>query len=235
MSAYSNRLKDFQTRIGYEFRDAALLERALTHTSFLNGRKNIPDNERLEFLGDRVLGLMTAERLYRESDDVEGKLARRLNALVRKETCADIARELDFGAVLKISKSEEKQKGRDKTSILGDACEAVIAAIYLDGGPKAARAFYNRFWEDRFSVTTGANSKDPKTELQEKAVRQGYGQPVYNVLERKGPDHRPNFVVEVDVEGFGTDTGEGPAKKNAERLAASNLLKRLKAKHVKLR
>ena len=104
MSAYDNRLSDFQDRLGYHFTDASILIRALTHSSFINGRKNMHHNERLEFLGDRVLGLLTADRLFHDSSDAEGKLARRLNALVRKETCADIARDLDFAAVLRISK-----------------------------------------------------------------------------------------------------------------------------------
>ena len=233
MSAYDNRLSDFQGRLGYRFSDLALLKRALTHSSFVNGRKNIRHNERLEFLGDRVLGLLTADRLFHDSSDAEGKLARRLNALVRKETCADIARELDFAAVLRLSKSEEKQKGTDKTSILGDACEAVIAAIYLDGGFTAVETFYAEHWSDRVHSIISESAKDPKTELQECSVHSGYGQPEYHVLSRKGPDHRPVFEVEVIVDGFGTETAQGASKKIAERQAAAELLARLKVRRGK--
>ena len=230
MSAYDNRLSDFQDRLGYHFTDASILIRALTHSSFINGRKNMHHNERLEFLGDRVLGLLTADRLFHDSSDAEGKLARRLNALVRKETCADIARDLDFAAVLRISKSEEKQRGRDKTSILGDACEAVIAAIYLDGGLAAVERFYRQHWAERFEAIIGDSAKDPKTELQERAVHKGYSQPEYRVLSRKGPDHRPVFEVEVIVDGFGSESADGASKKIAERRAAAALLTRLKEK-----
>ena len=233
MSAYDNRLSAFERRIGYAFSDRRLLVRALTHSSYGNGSKSFDDNERLEFLGDRVLGLLTADRLYRDSQDVEGKLARRLNALVRKETCADIARDLDFAGVLRVSKSEDKQNGRDKTSILGDACEAVIAAIYLDGGMKAAQKFYSAHWKSRIAKVVGSNSKDPKTDLQEQAVRRGFAQPEYQVVSRKGPDHRPHFVVQVAITGFGAEQGEGPSKKEAERSAAAALLAKIRVKNVK--
>ena len=233
MSAYENRLSEFQDRLGYRFADDTLLIRALTHSSYINGRKNMRHNERLEFLGDRVLGLLTAERLFHDSNDAEGKLARRLNALVRKETCADIARDLNFASVLRISKSEEKQSGRDKLSILGDACEAVIAAIYLDGGLEAIKTFYDKHWAEHFEAVLGESAKDPKTELQERAVRYGFEQPEYDVLSRKGPDHKPVFEVEVRVEGYGTETAEGASKKIAERRAAAELLTRLKADHVR--
>ena len=233
MSAYNNRLNEFMDRLGYRFKDRELLVLALTHSSYGNGKKTERNNERLEFLGDRVLGLLTADRLFHDSNDVEGKLARRLNALVRKETCADIARTLDFADVLRVSKSEEKQKGRDKTSILGDACEAVLAAIYLDGGIVSAQAFYDTHWKSRIATVVGSNTKDPKTDLQEQAVRRGFAQPEYQVISRKGPDHRPHFVVEVTIKGFGAEIGEGPSKKEAERASAGALLAKIRVKNVK--
>ena len=134
---------ELEVRIGYAFRDKSLIDRALTHASYGDGRKGVRSYERLEFLGDRVLGLMTAEALFRLFDKAsEGALAPRLNALVNKNACADVARSIELGEALKMGRSEERGGGRNKTSILGDACEALIAAIYLDGGRPAAQAFY---------------------------------------------------------------------------------------------
>ncbi len=214
-----------EERVGYVFKNRALLMTALTHSSYGDGRRKSADNERLEFLGDRVLGLLTAEKLYVSSLAPEGSMARRLNALVRKETCADVARELKISDALLMSKSEEKQGGREKTSILGDSCEALLAAIYLDGGMTAAAAFYNRHWGERISEALTRSDKDPKTELQEKSSIAGCEPPVYNLEERSGPDHRPDFIVSVSVEGRGIGVGKGRSKKMAERQAASNLLK----------
>lgn len=214
-----------EARIGYVFADRDLLATALTHSSYGDGRRKEPDNERLEFLGDRVLGLLTAEMLYEESGASEGGMARKLNALVRKETCADIARDLNISAALLMSKSEEKQKGRDKTSILGDACESLMAAIYLDGGLEAARQFYRTHWHDRITKILQRSDKDPKTALQEKVSAAKIDPPVYELLSRSGPDHRPKFVVSVTVTGKRSGVGEGSSKKTAERMAASDLLK----------
>lgn len=213
-----------EQRIAYEFSDKAIINRALTHSSYGDGRRNVPDYERLEFLGDRILGLMTAERLFVDKSSKEGDMARRLNALVRKEMCAKVARKVGLGDALQISPAEERQGGREKTSILGDACEALLAAIYLDGGIGAVNAFYERFWKEDFDRITKSDSKDPKTELQERATAQGGGQPVYTVMEQSGPDHRPMFVIEVSVEKFGSALGTGKSKKDAERFAAKHLL-----------
>jgi len=154
----------------------------------------------------------------------EGALARRLNALVRKETCARIARRLGIGEALLISPSEEKQGGRDKTSILGDACESILGAIYLDGGFPAAQDFFDTHWKDDIDAVTDKSMKDPKTALQEKASITNKTLPVYTVLERSGPDHKPLFVIKVDVEGVGSAKGTGKSKKDAERYAAIHLL-----------
>jgi len=218
------RLKALEERIGYTFNDINLLVRAVTHSSYGDGQRTTPDNERLEFLGDRVLGLMTAAALYDYSTEAEGTLARRLNALVRKETCAQIAREVGLGDALLISSSEDRQGGREKTSILGDACEALIAAIHLDGGYAAAQAFYDKYWLPILAEVVKKSAKDPKTELQERAMSAGRNLPTYTITERSGPDHRPLFVIEVSVEGVGSAKGTGKSKRDAERYAATHLL-----------
>jgi ribonuclease-3 len=218
------RLAVLEELIGYVFADKDLAMRALTHSSYGDGRRKTPDYERLEFLGDRVLGLMTAETLFFLSSEKEGALARRLNALVRKETCARIARRLGIGEALLISPSEEKQGGREKTSILGDACESLLGAIYLDGGFVAARAFFDTHWKEDIAAVTNKSMKDPKTALQEKASVTNKTLPVYTILERSGPDHKPLFVIEVEVEGIGKAKGTGKSKKDAERYAAVHLL-----------
>jgi len=218
------RLDMLEKSIGYVFKDKDLAMRALTHSSYGDGRRKTPDYERLEFLGDRVLGLMTAEKLYFLSGEKEGTLARRLNALVRKETCARISRRLGIGEALLISASEEKQGGREKTSILGDACESILGAIYLDGGFPAAQTFFDKHWKNDIDAVTNKSMKDPKTALQEKASGESKALPVYTVLERSGPDHKPLFVIEVEVEGIGSAKGTGKSKKDAERYAAIHLL-----------
>jgi len=218
------RLVRLEQRLGYEFTDKKLALTALTHSSYGDGRRKHVDNERLEFLGDRVLGLMTANRLYDVTTGNEGNMARKLNALVRKETCAAIAREIDLGEAIMMSPSEERQGGRDKTSILGDCCEALIAALYLDGGMVAALAFYDEFWDEEIQKVTQRSMKDPKTELQERVSAVGGGLPLYSVIERSGPDHRPMFVIDVTCEKVGSARGTGKSKKMAERYAALHLL-----------
>ncbi len=217
-------LAGLEDAIQISFTDKQIIEKALTHPSYGDGRSKQPNYERLEFLGDRVLGLLTAERLFARKESDEGSMARRLNALVRKEACARVARKFDLGSYLLMSPSEVRQGGRDKTSILGDACESLLAAIYLDGGMEAARKFYDEFWRDELEAVFKKSNKDPKTELQEKASANKYGMPSYTVMERNGPDHRPLFVIEVDVPGLGAAKGTGKSKKDAERFAAQHLL-----------
>ena len=218
------RLKALELRIGYEFNDTSHLISAMTHSSYGDGQRITSTNERLEFLGDRVLGLLTADALYHHSFEAEGTLARRLNALVRKEACAKIAREVALGDGLLMSSAEDRQGGREKTSILGDACEALIAAIYLDGGYAEAKGFYDRFWTPLLEDVVKKSAKDPKTELQERAMAGQHGLPKYEITERTGPDHRPLFVIEVSVEGIGSAQGTGKSKRDAERFAAMHLL-----------
>jgi len=227
MATYTKKLAALEARIGYEFKDKNLLIRALTHPSYGDGQKKIPHYERLEFLGDRVLNLLTACAVYRAEDLNEGQMARKLNALVRKETCADVARDFDLGKALFLSPSEEKNGGRDKTSILGDSCEALFAAIYTDADMEVARVFYERFWGDRITDAFQGSMKDPKTTLQELSVMRGLGTPLYKTLERKGPDHNPFFNVEVTVDGDYSAQGTGGSKKQAERNAAKSILIKL--------
>ena len=182
MSVKYRKLGMIEKRIGFEFKNKDLGLQALTHSSYGDGRRDYDDNERLEFLGDRVLGLLTAERLFIFNSDDEGTMARRLNGLVRKETCARVARDIGLGDALEISPSEEKQGGREKVSILGDACEALLAAIYLDAGLEAAKVFFDKHWEHEIEAVSAASMKDPKTTLQEKAASQGGQQPVYSII-----------------------------------------------------
>jgi len=222
--SFSRRLSELEERLGHEFSDRELLIQALTHGSYGDGRKKFENYQRLEFLGDRVLGLFTAGILYLQSDEDEGGLARKLNALVRKETCADIANELELGDLIRMSKATQKQGGRERVSILGDTAESILGAIYLDGGYEAAKTFYNRFWHDRMLGVLGQSLKDPKTELQERAASEKLDSPLYSVVEQTGPDHRPSFTVRVSIADNLTGTGQGPSKKDAERASAQDLL-----------
>lgn len=219
---------ELKARLGHDFADDAALERALTHASVGDGGKNSGrDNERLEFLGDRVLGLLTAERLA-ELDPLatEGDLAPRLNALVSRAACARVARKMDLGPALRMSGSESKAGGRDKVSILGGAVEAIMAALYLDGGLEPARKVFLEFWTDEFAALNSPRPKDAKTSLQEWAQGEGKPLPIYDVVSREGPDHAPKFTVQVTVVGFDPARGQGASRQAAEKAAAEQLLKR---------
>jgi len=221
----SGDLASFATRLGHRFADPALLVRALTHPSIVSDAR--PDNQRLEFLGDRVLGLVIAETLLAADETAaEGTLAPRLNALVRKETCADIAREIDLGAVLRLGRSETMSGGRRKTALLGDGMEAVIAAVYLDGGYTAAQALIRRLWGDRIE-TVDADARDAKTALQEWAQARGEAPPDYVEIAREGPDHAPRFTIEAQLSDGRKAAATATSKRQAEQLAARALLDRL--------
>ncbi len=212
--------------LGHRFEDPALLTEALTHSSLDGGRKQKhgPDNDRLEFLGDRVLGIVVADHLLRTFESADaGALARRYNSLVRRETLARIARELDLGAFLRMSRAEEDSGGRKKSAILADACEAVIAAIYLDGGLEAASAFIHRYW-DPLVGRDGQARKDAKTALQEWAHANDLHPPMYEEVERFGPAHDPHFVIEASLDGHPPARGEGSSKRRAQQAAAAALL-----------
>lgn len=210
--------------VGHVFGDRALLSRALTHSSF--SQEGARDLERLEFLGDRVLGLITAETLWRRFPHLpEGQLAPRLNALVRKETCAMAARSWKLGAALRMSSGEERSGGREKDAILGDACEALLGALYIDGGLEAARHAYDSFWGIRFEELV-ADHRDAKTVLQEWAQEHRYGTPKYLDISRRGPDHAPVFTIAVEVGNLSPEHAEGTSKQAAQMAAAEAMLRR---------
>ena len=215
-------------RLGHDFVDPDLLIEALTHAS-LSSRGPRRDNQRLEFLGDRVLGLVVAEALLaHDRDAVEGQLAPRLNALVRKETCAEVAVEIDLGAALMMGRAESAAGGRKRTALLGDAMEAVIAAVYLDAGHAAAREMILRLWGVRIA-TAEARAADPKTSLQEWAQARGMPPPEYRDVAREGPDHAPVFTVEAVLDNGAREAAQAKSKRAAQAAAAEALLARLGA------
>ncbi len=218
-------LKAFEARIGYVFRRPELLVHAVTHASISSQTR--PDNQRLEFLGDRVLGLVMAEALLgADTAAAEGQLAPRFNALVRKETCAEVARDFGLGDVLKLGRSEMLSGGRRKEALLGDALEALIAAVYTDAGFEAAKALVLRLWGNRISLVE-QDARDPKTALQEWAQARAMPPPTYTELGRDGPDHQPVFTVEVVLENGETEQARAGSKRVAEQAAARALLARL--------
>ena len=214
-----------QIRLGYRFADPDLLDRALTHSSAVSPAKRIERSyQRLEFLGDRVLGLVVADMLYRRYPKAnEGELSRTLNTLVRKETCAVIARTLNLGREMNLGESEARTGGADKEAILGDMTEAVIGAIYCDGGMGKAYEFVERMFEE-FLADGQANKADAKTTLQEWAQARGLEPPTYTQTERSGPDHAPQFTITVTLGDFTPLSATGPSKKIAEHKAAELFL-----------
>jgi len=223
----SAELKAFQARLGHSFRKPDLLTRAVTHASI--GSATRPDNQRLEFLGDRVLGLVMAEALLTaDTGASEGQLAPRFNALVRKETCAALAREIGLGEVLRLGRSEMLTGGRRKEALLGDAMEAVIAAVYQDAGFDAARALVLRLWGGRIAAVE-PDARDAKTSLQEWAQARGMPPPVYEEVARSGPDHAPVFIVRVTLASGEAEEATAGTKRLAEQAAARALLERMEA------
>ena len=218
----SKELNAFQARLGHEFVRPELLLRAVTHSSMSSPNRD--DNQRLEFLGDRVLGLVMAEALIEQDAQAsEGQLAPRFNALVRKEACADVAREIDLGQVLKLGRSEMVSGGRRKQALLGDAMEAVIAAVYRDAGFEAARDLVLRLWGARVNRVE-QDARDPKTALQEWAQARGLPPPAYVELSRTGPDHAPLFTIEARLTNGETGIASAGSKRQAEQVAARDLL-----------
>ena len=221
----SEAFRSFEQRLGYEFSNLSLLVEALTHSSI--GSDFRKDNQRLEFLGDRVLGLVMAEELL-EIDQTapEGTLAPRFNALVRKETCAEVARQIELGGVLKIGRSEMLSGGRRKDALLGDGMEAVIAAVYKDGGFEVAKTIIINLWGDRIKNVKG-DARDAKTMLQEWAQARGQNPPNYEVISRNGPDHAPQFLVKVILDSGETSEALAGSKRQAEQMAAKALLQKI--------
>ncbi|MEX0752803.1 MAG: ribonuclease III [Xanthobacteraceae bacterium] len=216
-----------EDRIGYRFKDAELLDCALTHISALTGARNrAASYQRLEFLGDHVLGLVVSDMLYRAFPKAnEGALSRRLADLVRQETCADIARQLELGAAIRLGPSEASGGGRTRTAILADVCESLIGAVFLDGGYAAAAALVERLWDERMR-TPSRPPRDPKTILQEWAQGRGLPTPAYREVERTGPHHSPQFRVTVELPKLMPAEGIGRTKRAAEQAAAAVMLER---------
>jgi ribonuclease-3 len=216
-----------QAALGYTFKDQSLLERALTHASVGDGMAKVAHNERLEFLGDRVLGLIAADALMTAQPDwQEGQLTRRHATLVNGQACARVARRLDIGPALRLAGGAANTGGRQNDTILGDAMEAVMAAVYLDGGLEAARVLFTAAWAEELARTDNASEREPKTNLQEWAMAKGLPLPRYEVVDRTGPAHEPRFTVEVTVEGYGPARAEAGSRQGAEKAAAKILLQR---------
>lgn len=218
-------IAELERRIGHGFADRDLLERALTHSSVGNGSAKARDNERLEFLGDRVLNLVMAETLIQEKPAApEGELSRAMSQLVNYHACAVVAREAGLREALRFDASASKVGARDNDRVLGDACEALIAALYLDGGIEMARRFILEFWAEALAGLGAPEMKDPKTLLNEWAMGLGKPAPRYRVVATEGQAHAPRFTVEVQVQGYAPQTAEAGSKKDAEKLAAERLL-----------
>ena len=216
---------DLETRLGHAFADPRLIARALTHLSAPEA-VGVNSYQRLEFLGDRVLGLAVSEMLYEAFPNApEGDLSVRLARLVRRETCAEVALDWDVGPHLRLGAGEKRAGGAKKAAILGDACEALIGAVFLDGGFAAARALIRRHWETRMRADA-APVQDAKTAVQEWAQARGLPTPSYSEVERSGPAHLPRFVMQVVLEGFAPESGEATSKRAAEQAAARAFLDR---------
>lgn len=221
-------LSGLEHSLGHAFADRDLAVCALTHISAGSGAGGARSEnyQRLEFLGDKVLGLVIADMLYLAYPRAdEGELSRRLADLVRKETCAEVAAELAIGDHLRLGPGELQNGGRSRPAILADVCEALIGAMFVDGGFAAAAAAVDRLWRGRMLAPRRA-LRDPKTILQEWAQARGQATPAYREVDRSGPAHEPNFVVSVAVPGFAPAQGSGSSKRGAEQAAAVVFLAR---------
>lgn len=220
-------MESLEAKLGYTFRDRKLLENALTHSSYANENHSPGgSNERLEFLGDSILGMVTADFLYREHPDLpEGDLTRTRAALVREESLVEVADRLELGAYLRLGKGEDLGGGRDRPSIRADAVEAVLAAVFLDGGLVEARKIIQRFILDKEAEK--AANQDYKTALQEQVQRESGQVLTYHLVGESGPDHAKTFTVAVDLNGKTVGQGQGRSKKEAEQMAAKAAMEKL--------
>jgi ribonuclease-3 len=226
-----NTVVTLERALGHHFAEPALLRRALTHPSVDRASAQGGDYDRLEFLGDRVLGLVIAARLHERDARAEaGELAVRFNALVRKETVAEVARALDLGAYVRVSPGERAQGGADKDAILADACEALIGAVFLDAGFEAAAAVIDRHWASRLQRSAEAD-KDAKTRLQEWVQARDGALPRYEIVARSGPEHAPTFTIAVHIDDHAAVTGQGNSRRAAEQDAALRLLAEIASGH----
>jgi ribonuclease-3 len=213
--------------LGHTFADRELLERALTHSSAGEGARHVRHNERLEFLGDRVLNLMAAERLMQLYPEArEGELTKRMHALISGEACARVAGRIGLSEALRLSGGESRRGGRANATILGDACEALLAALYRDAGLEATREVFGRIWAEEFDSAEAYAGANPKSELQEWAAHRKLPQPVYEVVSRSGPAHAPTFEVELRVGELEPVRGRAGSRQQAEKSAAEAMLKR---------
>jgi ribonuclease-3 len=227
MNARLSAVEGVERRLDYRFTDRELFERALTHASAGEGLKRLEDNERLEFLGDRVLGLIVADLLMRAHPDAkEGVLSERLHAAVNRDACARVAEALELGPALRMAAGETKRGARASATILGDACEALIGAVFLDGGFEAARRVFAPLFENELRTLGPAASLNPKSRLQEWSAQKGGPAPVYRVVGREGPDHAPVFTVEVRLGSAPPIAASGRSRQEAEKAAAAALLER---------
>lgn len=226
--ARSEAALELQRRLGYSFNDSELLALALTHRSWCAEHAGFVSNERLEFLGDAVLGMVVTDHAYRAYSEMpEGELAKLRAAVVNAAVLAEVAVELDLGSALRLGKGENASGGRSKQSILADAMEAVIGALYLDGGYRSARDLVLRLLEERIvEASSGPGGQDYKTQLQELAARRFEQLPTYEVRD-EGPDHQKRFFATVSVAGQVAGEGEGRSKKQAEQAAAHAAWRRL--------
>ena len=223
-------METLESKLGYTFRDKKLLENALTHSSYAN-ENHTPggSNERLEFLGDSILGMVTADFLYREHPNLpEGDLTRTRAALVCEESLVEVADRLDLGSYLRLGKGEDQGGGRERPSIRADAVEAVLAAVFLDGGLVEAKKIIHRFILDR-EAEKGTN-RDFKTALQELVQRESGQVLTYRLTGESGPDHAKVFTVTVDLNGEPVGQGQGHSKKEAEQMAAQAAIGKIKEK-----
>lgn len=227
-----NKLQKLQRETGYQFTDEGILNHALVHRSYANEfkQRKAEDNERLEFLGDSVLGLAVSNFLFNKYRDVtEGELSKYRSNLVREEHLSKIANTIALGDYLLLGKGEEANGGRKRSSILADALEAFIGAIYLDGGMAAAREFIVlRFFDEDTFEQKEISKKDYKTTFQEKIQKLGYGEIEYRITKEWGPDHDKNFEVEIKVGDKTFGKGTGKTKKEAEQEAANNGIRKIK-------
>lgn len=218
-------LFELEQRMGYRFRNAGYMEQALTHSS----KSGSPNNERIEFLGDRVLNLVMAHTLFVQfPSENEGALAKRHSALVQGTMLAAVGNTINIGDFLILSDGERQSGGAENDNIISDAMEALLGAIFLDGGLDAARDVIIRLW-DKYILSPAEIHQDPKTELQEWVQARGLPLPDYEIISRTGPDHAPRFELEARVQGYDPVMAEGNSRRQAEKEAARRMLIQLKS------
>jgi ribonuclease III len=229
LSKNNGQYSDLYKILGYQFKNVEFLREALTHPS-LEGSASY---QRLEFVGDRVLGLVIANWMFELYPDVgEGGLASRHSNLVRREACAKVAEDLNLGKFIHMAKSSEDSGGRTRETIIADACESVIGAIFMDAGYEEAEKFVRKFWHD-LTMNGEISHRDAKTRLQEKVQAKGKPTPTYVTVNRSGPDHEPIFTISVKVQDNGEEIASGRSKREAEQIAAGLMISRFENEKIK--